>query len=184
MAGNRDKQLSKFLSYVLRHRPDSIGLTLDAQGWVGVDELLSAAARAGKGVTPEDLIRIMETSDKQRFALSEDGTRIRASQGHSVTVELGYDPVTPPETLFHGTAPQFIEAIRRDGLKPMSRHNVHLSPDRETAAKVGARRGKPVILEVAAREMARAGMLFYQSANGVWLTDNVPPAYLIFPDGE
>lgn len=184
MVPNRDRKLSKLLSYVLRHRPESIGLTLDAQGWVGVDELLSAAARDGNRIAHEDLMRIVETSDKQRFALSEDGMRIRANQGHSVTVELGYDPVTPPETLFHGTAPQFIAAIRRDGLKPMRRHHVHLSPDRETAAEVGARRGKPVILEIAAGEMARAGILFYQSANGVWLTDSVPAAYLTFPNGE
>ena len=178
------KKLSKFLSYVLRHQPGSIGLTLDAQGWAAVDELLAAAARHGDAITREELDEVVETNDKKRFAVSEDGTRIRASQGHSVEIELGYRPVTPPEVLYHGTTPKFLEAIRRDGLKRMNRHHVHLSSDRETATNVGSRRGKPVILEVATGEMARAGKLFYLSENGVWLTDDVPPAYLTFPGDE
>lgn len=178
---NRRTELSKFLSYVLRHRPDSIGLALDEAGWTGIDVLLAGAARAGKAMTRDELREIVETNEKKRFAISPDGMRIRASQGHSVTVELGYEPVAPPETLYHGTAPQFLEAIRRDGLRAMKRHHVHLSRDRETAAAVGRRRGKSVILEVAAGEMARAGYLFYVSENGVWLTDVVPPDYLKVP---
>lgn len=181
MKERRRTELSKFLSYVLRHRPDSIGLELDDEGWAFIDALLAGAAKAGKPMTRDDLQEVVETNAKKRFAISADGARIRASQGHSVRVELGYEPVEPPETLYHGTAPQFLDEIRRGGLKRMRRHHVHLSPDRVTAAAVGQRRGKPVILEVRAGDMARAGHLFYISDNGVWLTDDVPPAYLTFP---
>lgn len=181
MNRRRRTELSRFLSHVLRHRPDRIALALDAAGWAEIDALLTGAAQAGRPITREDLQEIVETSDKQRFAISADGGRIRASQGHSVAVRLGYVPVAPPRTLYHGTAPRFLEAIRRDGLKRMRRHHVHLSPDPDTARTVGGRRGKPVILEVAAGAMARDGHLFYVSDNGVWLTDAVPPAYLTFP---
>lgn len=176
MAKTRD--ISKFLSYVLRHAPDEIGLTLDAGGWAPVEDLL---ARAPMPLTAERLHEVVAKSDKQRFALSPDGSRIRANQGHSIPVDLGLTPVAPPETLYHGTHPGALDAIRAEGLRPMSRHHVHLSPDEDTARKVGARRGKPVILAIAAGQMALNGALFYRSENGVWLVDHVPPAHLSIP---
>ena len=169
---------SKFLSYVLRHAPDSIGLMLGEGGWVDVAELLEKAAAAGKGLDRATLEEIVATSDKKRFTLSGDGMRIRAAQGHSVEVALGLEPVEPPETLYHGTATRFLEAIRAEGLKPGSRQQVHLSADEVTASAVGTRRGKPAILRVAAGDMHRAGHSFYRADNGVWLTDSVPPQFL------
>lgn len=173
--------LSKFLSLVLRHDPGMIGITLDPNGWVPVDELLSAAARAGKPITREQLDEVVATNDKKRFAFSPDGTLIRASQGHSVDVDLGLAPVEPPERLFHGTATRSVEAIRAEGLVRQSRQHVHLSPDEETALRVGQRHGKPVVLIVRAGQMHRDGHPFYQSDNGVWLTASVPPEYLEIP---
>jgi putative RNA 2'-phosphotransferase len=174
-------ELSKFLSWVLRHRPDAIGISLDAAGWTDVDGLLAQARAHGRPLTRELLEQIVAESPKQRFALSEDRRSIRASQGHSVEVELGYERATPPAVLFHGSVAEKLAAIRKDGLRKMSRHHVHLSPDEATARSVGGRRGKPVILRVAAGQMHRAGHLFFQSANGVWLTDHVPPQYIEFP---
>jgi len=171
----KDRDISKFLSYVLRHAPQEIGLTLDAGGWTPVADLLD---RAPISLTRTRLEQVVAASDKQRFALSPDGTRIRANQGHSIPVDLGLTPLSPPETLYHGTYPGALDAILAKGLRPMSRHHVHLSPDIQTAKKVGARRGKPVILAVAAGKMADAGALFYRSENGVWLVDHVPPAQL------
>lgn len=176
-------ELSKFLSWVLRHRPDAIGIILDDAGWTDVDALLAHSRAHGRPLTRELLERIVMESPKQRFALSEDRRRIRASQGHSVEVELGYEPATPPEVLFHGSVASNIAAIRGDGLRKMSRHHVHLSPDEATARSVGGRRGKPVILRVAAGRMHREGHVFFRSANGVWLTEHVPPEYIEFPEG-
>jgi len=174
-------RLSKFLSLVLRHEPQRIGITLDANGWVAVDDLLAAAARAGTPISREQLDRVVAENDKKRFAFSPDGARIRASQGHSVEVDLGLPPVVPPERLFHGTATRFLDAIRAEGLRSQSRQHVHLSPDEETATKVGQRHGKPVILVVLAGAMHSDGHLFYRSDNGVWLTETVPVGYLEFP---
>ena len=174
-------RVSKFLSLVLRHDPGKVGLTLDAAGWTGVDELLAAAAKAGVAIDRATLERVVAENDKKRFALSDDGTRIRASQGHSVPVELGLEPRVPPERLYHGTASRFVDAIRREGLRAGSRVHVHLSVDEETARAVGQRHGKPVVLHVAAGRMHRDGNLFFRSENGVWLTAAVPPAYLGFP---
>lgn len=179
--GDDPKKISKFLSYVLRHRPDEIGLTLDPNGWVPVADLIERS-RAASVVLTEDLVReIVRSNDKRRFALSDDGTRIRASQGHSVEVDLALEPRQPPEVLFHGTAVRFLDDIRREGLRPMTRRHVHLSPDEPTAAKVGRRHGKPVVLRVDAGEMWRAGRAFFLSDNGVWLTDGVEPAFIRFP---
>ncbi len=164
---------SKRLSYVLRHAPGSVGLTLDAAGWVGVDALLAAL-----GWTRAELERVVATNDKRRFALDESGTRIRASQGHSVAVDLGYAAQTPPQVLFHGTAERNLPVILAEGLRPGRRHAVHLSPDDVTARRVGARHGRPVVLRVDAEGMARDGAVFTRSANGVWLVDAVPPRYL------
>ncbi|MEO3867934.1 RNA 2'-phosphotransferase [Nonomuraea sp. B12E4] len=173
-------RISKYLARHLRHDPQRIGITLDANGWVPVDVLLRAAATHGFPITPAELWQVVEGNDKRRYVL-EDG-RIRASQGHSVPVELGLPTVEPPEVLYHGTVGRFLAAIRREGLRRMSRQHVHLSPDRETATRVGARRGVPVILTVGAAAMHRDGRPFWLSANGVWLTDHVPPAFLRFPD--
>jgi putative RNA 2'-phosphotransferase len=167
---------SKRLSYVLRHRPDSIGLTLGAGGWVGVDELLRALARHGTRITREDLEYVVEHNDKRRFVL--EGDRIRANQGHSVEVDLGLDPVTPPDRLFHGTARHNLDSIFLDGLVRGNRHHVHLSADEQTAIKVGARHGSPIVLSVDAAAMVAEGLLFYRSDNGVWLTDHVPARHL------
>ena len=164
---------SKRLSYVLRHRPGSAGLTLDEHGWADVDELLAALR-----LTRAELDDVVARNDKQRFAFDVTGTRIRASQGHSVAVDLGYEPAVPPDELFHGTVERFLPAIRAEGLRPGDRHAVHLSPDAGTARTVGARRGRPVVLRVDAAGMSRDGARFTRSANGVWLVDAVPPRYL------
>lgn len=175
-------KLSKFISLVLRHDPGRFGLTLDPQGWVAVDELLTAAARGGVALDDATLRRIVSENDKQRFAFSSDGRRIRANQGHSVEVDLGLPPVTPPELLYHGTTERFLEPIRRTGLEKRARQHVHLSIDEPTAVKVGQRHGRPVVLTVRAGAMAAAGFTFYRAANGVWLTERVPPEYLVFPE--
>ncbi|WP_327582533.1 RNA 2'-phosphotransferase [Nonomuraea sp. NBC_00507] len=172
-------RVSKYLARHLRHDPQRIGITLDANGWVPVEELLRAAAEHGFPITAAELAQVVESNDKRRYAL-EDG-RIRASQGHSVPVDLDLPAVEPPEVLYHGTVARFVGAIKNQGLRPMSRHHVHLSHDRETATRVGARRGVPVVLVVRAREMHADGHVFRRSANGVWLVDHVPPGYLRFP---
>jgi putative RNA 2'-phosphotransferase len=149
-----------------------------------VDDLLAAMRDAGVEIDRAALERIVAESDKQRFAFSADGIRIRANQGHSVNVELGLEPRVPPDVLFHGTAARFVESIRREGLRPGARTHVHLSPDERTARKVGQRHGRPTILTVAARAMHKAGHVFVRSENGVWLVDAVPPEYLGFPEDE
>lgn len=173
-----DVQLSKFLSFVLRHKPDAIGLALDSQGWAGIDDLISKADAAGTRFKRDDLRRVVETNDKKRFSISDDGLRIRAAQGHSVSVELGLSPQEPPPVLYHGTATRFVESILLQGLTPQSRQQVHLSLDETTARRVGQRHGKPSILLVDARAMHGEGMRFYLADNGVWLTDHVPPRFL------
>ncbi|MGG6343673.1 RNA 2'-phosphotransferase [Stenotrophomonas indicatrix] len=172
------KQTSKFLSLVLRHEPGKIGLNLDGQGWANVDELLQKLHAHGQVLDRGGLQDIVATCSKQRFALSDDGQRIRANQGHSITVDLGLVPVEPPQWLYHGTVSRFVGAIREQGLRPGERQHVHLSLDRETAHQVGARRGAPVILSVHAGRMHAEGHVFHRSANGVWLTDHVPPKYI------
>ncbi|OCJ63648.1 RNA 2'-phosphotransferase [Agrobacterium tumefaciens] len=169
---------SKFLSYVLRHAPESIGLTLDAQGWADVGDLLAKANASGTLLDDAGLRAVVTESDKKRFTLSEDGHRIRAAQGHSVKVDLGSAPLEPPPQLFHGTATRFLDAILQEGLRPGSRQQVHLSADSVTAHAVGQRHGKPAILMVDASRMFAAGHSFFQADNGVWLTDAVPAAYL------
>jgi putative RNA 2'-phosphotransferase len=172
---------SKLLSLVLRHNPARLGLTLDPQGWVEVATLLRAAKQHGIALNVQLLERVVAENDKQRFAFSADRTHIRASQGHSVAIDLALTPQTPPNVLYHGTASHFLESIRQSGLEKRSRQHVHLSANEETARRVGARHGKPVILQVAASQMADAGMHFYRSENGVWLTEHVPVAFLLFP---
>lgn len=180
-----DKSLvkaSKFLSLVLRHDPGSIGIELDEAGWVDVDALLAAARRSGMALDRPTLDRVVAENDKKRFAFSDDGARIRASQGHSVAVELGLAPQAPPELLFHGTADRNVDSIRQGGLRPGSRTHVHLSRDEETAVTVGQRHGRPVVLRIAAGEMHRAGHELVVSENGVWLARTVPVEFIAFPD--
>ncbi|MBA3538919.1 MAG: RNA 2'-phosphotransferase [Deltaproteobacteria bacterium] len=172
---------SKFLSLVLRHQPALIGITLDDAGWTDVTALLAACARHGKHISRTQLEGLVADSDKQRFALSPDGSQIRANQGHSVDVDLKLDPATPPPTLFHGTFRGAIAGIRELGLLKGERHHVHLSADLATAKKVGGRRGVPIILLVRAGEMATAGHTFFCTANGVWLVEMVPTAFIEFP---
>lgn len=176
-----DIRSSKFLSLVLRHDPARVGITLDSAGWTDVNALLAACAAHGHPLTRDQLDHLVASSDKQRFALSSDGTRIRANQGHSVSVELGLAPQQPPARLHHGTVAAALAGIRAEGLQKRARHHVHLSADLPTAKKVGSRRGAPLILTVRADEMAAAGLLFYRSENGVWLTDHVPPRFIDFP---
>jgi putative RNA 2'-phosphotransferase len=172
------RSASKFLSLVLRHDPALIGVALDDAGWVDVDVLLDALARHGKALERSALERLVRESDKQRFALSADGRRIRANQGHSVDVALGYAASPPPELLYHGTVERFLSAIRVEGLVRGARHHVHLSATRDVATSVGSRRGRPVVIEVDAGAMARQGYEFFRSENGVWLTDHVPARFL------
>ncbi|MCW5774667.1 MAG: RNA 2'-phosphotransferase [Rhodospirillaceae bacterium] len=176
-----DVRTSKFLSMVLRHKPEKIGLKLDPAGWISIDALLPALAAHGMRVTRADLERVVAANEKRRFALSDDGHRIRAVQGHSRPVDLGLAPQTPPDTLFHGTVARFLAPIRQEGLKPAGRQFVHLSAERATALAVGARRGAPVVLVVDAAAMARDGIAFFRAENGVWLTATVAPAFIAFP---
>ncbi|MEV4311490.1 RNA 2'-phosphotransferase [Actinocrispum sp. NPDC049592] len=169
-------RVSKFLSRHLRHAPQDIGLTLDEGGWADVDELLAACAKAGIQITRADLEHVVETNNKQRFALM--GNRIRANQGHSITVDLGLTPRRPPDLLYHGTIAANLPQIRAEGLRPMGRQDVHLSSDVDTAVRVGSRRGKPVVLTVQAESMYAEGYEFRVSENGVWLVAEVPPRFL------
>jgi putative RNA 2'-phosphotransferase len=171
-------KVSKFLSLVLRHNPQTVGLTLDEGGWVDIDALLAACAANGRRFSRADLDHVVATNSKRRFAYSADGRRIRASQGHSVPVELGLAAAAPPDVLYHGTAAATLPLIRREGLRPMSRQDVHLSADAETAVRVGSRHGRPVVLAVDAAGLAADGHTFRVSDNGVWLTDRVPPRWL------
>lgn len=166
---------SKFLSLVLRHQPEKIGITLDPHGWAKVREILP-----GMNLTMEDLTYIVETDEKQRYSFNEDRTLIRANQGHSISIDLELEAREPPEYLYHGTVGQFLGSIQKEGLQKQKRQYVHLSPDVETAVKVGRRRGKPVVLQVASGRMHQDGYTFYLSDNGVWLTDAVPVQYIKF----
>jgi putative RNA 2'-phosphotransferase len=172
---------SKLLSLILRHKPDVIGLELDSRGWANLDELVRLAKERGYSLTRSLVEEVVASSDKQRFAIDESRTRIRANQGHSIAVELELSPQEPPDVLFHGTATRFVSAIQAHGLSKGERHHVHLSKDERTAYLVGQRHGTPAILTIRAREMQRDGHKFYCSENGVWLVEAVPPTYIEFP---
>jgi putative RNA 2'-phosphotransferase len=176
----RAVRISKFLSLVLRHQPEKIGLEPDESGWVSVERLIEASRAHGVEFTLEELQNVVVSNDKKRFSLSDDGLWIRANQGHSIKVELGYAPTVPPEILYHGTAERFLASIKQQGLIKGRRHHVHLSADVDTAKKVGQRHGRPVVLRVEAGLMHRDGFIFYLSANGVWLAEFVPVRYLVF----
>lgn len=176
-----DKRLvtvSKFLSKCLRHEPELVGLELEPGGWASIELLLAGAARTGFSISRAELDRVVAENDKRRFAVDDSGTRIRANQGHSTSVELQLQEVPPPSELYHGTVDRFLSAILAEGLRKMNRHDVHLSADVETAVKVGQRRGKPVVLAIDAAQMAADGLTFRLSENGVWLTEHVPTKYL------
>ncbi|MGN6643925.1 MAG: RNA 2'-phosphotransferase [Verrucomicrobiota bacterium] len=171
---------SKLLSLILRHEPERVGLKLNHAGWIGVQELLDAVNRHGTPLSLDDLKHVVATSDKKRFAFSDDGKLIRANQGHSVEVDLQYPPKAPPEILYHGTAVRFLHGIRKDGLQRMERHDVHLSAETKVTLQVGGRHGKPVLLIIRAGDMHRAGHVFRCSTNGVWLVSHVPPEFIDF----
>lgn len=179
-----ETQASKFLSLVLRHRPEEVGLELDSRGWVEVSELLDALSTAGMSITASELEDLVASNDKQRFAFNVDRTKIRANQGHSVAVNLGLKPANPPAVLYDGTPRRIAATILKDGLQKMNRQHVHLHTDLSMAINVGGRRGRPVVLCVDARAMAKSGFRFYETANGVWLTDEVPPEFLDEIEGD
>ncbi len=175
---DRAIDISKFISYHLRHNPEALGLELAPGGWVRVDQLLEGAVRHGFSFSREELVQVVETSDKKRFSFDASGQQIRANHGHSVPVDLQLEPASPPEILYHGTASHSVESILQDGLEKRSRIYVHLSIDVPTARSVGSRHGSPVILRIATGEMHAAGHTFYCSTSGVWLVENVPAQYL------
>jgi putative RNA 2'-phosphotransferase len=162
----------------LRHDPGKIGLSLDSNGWADVEELVQKANHFGVRFDRQTLEKVVAENDKQRFAFNADKTKIRASQGHSIQVDLQLESATPPDVLYHGTAERFRESILEKGLLARSRQHVHLSKDTQTARIVGSRHGKPVIFQVDARAMQHDGLLFYLSENSVWLTEHVPVKYL------
>ena len=172
--------LSKFISLVLRHKPDSIGLKLDDNGWADVHELITCLSiyQKNKSFTKELLNEIVQTNDKKRFEYNQDGCKIRARQGHSVDVDLNYSPSIPPFNLFHGTAHKYIDLIKKNGIKKMKRHHVHLSKDYDTAVKVGKRHGEVIVLKVDSKSMSDDGFTFFKTDNDVWLTDEVPIKYI------
>lgn len=178
MDEKRKTKISKFLSLILRHKPETIDLKLDENGWADVNELLEKSAQNGNAFSRQELQAVVETNDKKRFTFDDSGEKIRASQGHSVIVEIGFEEKIPPETLYHGTAEKAVESILQNGLRKMQRHHVHLSADTETAKNVGIRYGKPVIFKIDTKKMLEAGFTFFISANGVWLVTEVPPEFL------
>ena len=178
------ERLSKFLSLVLRHRPEVIGQQLEPGGWLPVESVIAGARQQGYRLDMATLELVVAQKSKQRFAFNGDKSKIRASQGHSVLVDLGLAPQQPPDILYHGTASRFVESIRQQGLLPQQRNHVHLSRDIETARNVGSRYGKPVIIEIQAGEMYRAGHAFLVSENGVWLTLHVPITFMRFPEAN
>jgi putative RNA 2'-phosphotransferase len=175
-------RISKFLSLVLRHKPERIGLTLDQGGWAKVDELLRKANQAGVSLNKDLLQWVVDNNDKQRFCFSLDRQRIRANYGHSIPADLDFAPSKPPESLFHGTATRFVESIKRQGLVPRKRNYVHLSPDHQTAITVGLRHGKPIVLIIQAGRMYECGFQFFCSTDGIWLTERVPAEHILFPE--
>lgn len=173
-------EVSKFLSYVLRHQPDAIGITLDLEGWTDIAALITAAINAGKQLDRDLIQAVVTTSDKKRFAISEDGLRIRAVQGHSTeSVDISYVEKVPPEFLYHGTATRFLASIRKEGLLPGSRQYVHLSQEEQTALTVGQRHGKAVVLKIEALRMHQQGFKFFRAENGVWLIEHVPVSFFM-----
>lgn len=175
---NQHRRISKLMSLVLRHNPGKIGIELDENGWANTTDLLDGINKKGIRLDMELLETVVETNDKKRFSFNEDQSKIRANQGHSIKIDMQFEAIEPPAFLYHGTVGRFMKTIQTEGLKKMNRQHVHLSKDLETAQRVGSRRGVPVILTVRSGEMHQDGFEFYQSDNGVWLTDRVPAKYL------
>jgi len=178
MTESRIVKVSKFMSLVLRHNPQKIGITLDENGWADTKLLISGLCRNGHNVSLEDLKEVVANNDKQRFKFNDDYSKIRANQGHSVTVNVEMKEIQPPDILYHGTATRFWESIRTEGLTARNRLHVHLSADKETATDVGKRHGKPIVLIINATQMYKDGFVFYLSENGVWLVNAVPSKYI------
>lgn len=173
-------EVSKFLSYVLRHQPESIGLTLDSEGWADINSLIACASKENQRLDQQIIQAVVESSDKKRFAISEDGLCIRAVQGHSTQqVDISFKERMPPDFLYHGTATRFLASIREQGLTPQKRQYVHLSTDKDTAFQVGLRYGKPLALKIKALNMFEQGFKFYQADNDVWLTEQVPYQFIL-----
>lgn len=181
MSKSEQTKASKFLSLVLRHKPEEIGLSLDESGWANTQELLDKAGKYGFSLTLEQLKSIVNNSDKKRFAFTADFTKIRANQGHSISVDLGLTEQIPPELLYHGTAVRNLESIKLQGLLKRERHHVHLSDNPQTAIQVGSRYGEPVVLSILSAKMHASGVKFFISENKVWLTEYVSPEYIEFP---
>ena len=173
-----NSKLSKFISLILRHKPEEIGISLDNNGWAKVDELIAGINKSGRKITLKDLEEIVATDEKGRYSFNESKTLIRANQGHSVNVDVELDELTPPSVLYHGTASRFLDSIMSSGIKPMSRLYVHLSKDLPTAIKVGSRHGKCVVLVIDTKKMSKDGVKFYLSSNGVWLTKHIDCSYI------
>ncbi len=178
MNENRKTKISKFLSLILRHKPDTIGLHLDENGWAKIEELLAKSHIGGNSFSREELIEVVESNDKRRFSFDDSGEKIRAAQGHSLPVEIEFEEKIPPKILYHGTAEKNVKSIREKGLRKMQRHHVHLSTDPETARTVGLRYGKPIVFQIDTEKMLAKKFRFFVSANGVWLVPEVPPEFL------
>lgn len=178
MNNANERKLSRYISLILRHKPETIGITLDRNGWADVEKLIDGIKKSGYYIDKDILETIVRQDEKQRYSFNEKHTRIKANQGHSINVDLGLEERKPPEILYHGTATKSIESIMKEGITRQTRQYVHLSTDCETALKVGRRHGKPVILEVNSEAMFNDGCRFYLSDNGVWLTDTVPVKYI------
>lgn len=175
---DKTKRISKLMSYVLRHNPAELKLDMDEQGWVSIEQLIVNARNKGKTISLDLVEEAVRTNDKKRFSISEDGKRVRANQGHSITIDLSLEVVTPPPVLLHGTATKNLDSIMSQGLRKRNRHHVHLSENKSTALAVGTRYGKPTLLKVDAEKMAKDGFEFYRSENDVWLVDSVPEKYI------
>ena len=171
-------KISKFLSLVLRHAPETLGIKLDSAGWVSVEDLMEKMNLNGQSVDFKVLQYIVDSNSKKRFAFNHDKSKIRANQGHSIKIDHGFEPRTPPKVLYHGTGLKSVESILEKGIEKRNRHHVHLSADKETAMKVGHRHGTPIVLEIMTLEMKNDGHEFYLSENNVWLTDFVPSKYI------
>lgn len=173
-----EKEISKYISLILRHRPDTIGISLDEHGWADVEEMLEGINKTGTVIDKALLEKIVKEDNKQRYSFNDEHTLIRANQGHSIPVDVGLEEVIPPEILYHGTGEKFVSSIDQQGLIPKSRLYVHISGDKDTARTVGMRHGKPVVYKIKSGDMHIDGYVFYKSVNGVWLTKEVPPKYL------
>ena len=176
---NSKKEIGRFLCFILRHKPEAAGITLDSHGWADVDDLIAGICRTGKQVSKDMLEEIVAEDDKQMYSFDRDHRRIRANQGHSIPVDVELEEKVPPEFLYHGTGEKYVDSIDRQGLIPKSRLYVHLSADVDTAVKVGERHGRPVVYRVRSKKMHEDGILFCLSVNGVWLVKSVAPEYLV-----